>query len=626
MSASSPPELTCGLEIHQQLDTGKLFCSCPTRLDEATDVTFRRRLRPTQSEMGEIDPAALAEARKGRTFAYEASSATACLVEADEEPPHAINEDALDVALTLTAMTGARPADEVHTMRKIVIDGSNTTGFQRTALVAQGGSIEITSQEDPVELEAMALEEDAARIVSRGTREAVYRLDRLGIPLVEIATAPQLHSPAAVREAAERIGTMIRATGKAKRGLGTIRQDVNISVPEGARVEIKGVQELDLLATYVEEEMARQHTFIELADRLSKATGPDALPEGPQDVTEQFTETDSSVVAEALEEDGQVWALALPGFDGMLGTKQTSEHRLGRELAGYARSQGAQGLFHTDELPAYGISQAEIDRVHEALGTTAGEDGFCLVAAGPAVAQRSLEAALDRARMAFEGVPEETREALEDGFTRYLRPLPGSARMYPETDVPPATIDADRMGRIRGQLPEMPDERQARYEDELQLNEEIAGALATSQHAHLFDELVEAGADPSVAASSILQIRPRVEEEGQTVPDALLHEALAALREDAFTKDALEDVLFTAASQQLTVEEAIDELGLGGISEEEAQAIVEEIVEDNAEIVEQRGMGAMGALMGQAMQQLKGKLEGEKVNQLLSQALQERVE
>ncbi len=621
MSEDAQHPVTCGLEVHQQLDTGKLFCRCPTHLDEQTTVEITRRLRPTQSELGEVDRAALAEARKGRSFHYEASPETSCLVEADEEPPHPLNEDALDVALTLALMTDAAPADEVHTMRKIVIDGSNTTGFQRTALVATGGSIDTSDGE--VDLESMALEEDAARIMERGQREARYRLDRLGIPLIEIATAPQLHTPEQVREAALEIGTMIRATGQAKRGLGTIRQDVNISVPGGARVEIKGVQELDLLPEYVRIEKARQEFLLELSSRLDKGADPGALPEEPVRVTSVFEGTDANVVRSALEDGGEVLALALPGFHGHLGTGE-DEHRLGRELAGYARSQGAKGLFHTDELPAYGIMGDEVEAVHEKLGTSAGEDAFCLIAAGEGLAQRSLAAALGRAHAAFEGVPEETRQALEDGTTRFLRPLSGSARMYPETDVPPARVPASRLKRLGENLPEMPEERADRYQSELGLNKEVAIPLAKSQHAGLFEGLVDEGADASVAASAILQIRPQVEEEGQSVPDELLEEAVVALEEDAFTKDALEEVLSTAAREGTSVGEAVDELGLGGVSREEAREVVEGIVEDNAAIVEERGMGAMGALMGQAMQQLRGKVEGEVVNELVQQALQER--
>ncbi len=621
MPENAPHPVKCGLEVHQQLDTGKLFCRCPTTLDEETTVEITRRLRPTHSEMGDVDTAALAEARKGRTYHYEASPHTSCLVEADEEPPHPINEDALNTVLTIALLTNANPVDEVHTMRKIVIDGSNTTGFQRTALVATEGSIE--TSEGTVELEAMALEEDAARIMERGQHQARYRLDRLGIPLIEIATAPQLHSPEQVREAALTLGTMIRATGKAKRGLGTIRQDLNISIPGGARVEIKGVQDLDMLPENVTTEKARQEFLIDLASRLEKTAHPDNIPNEPTDVTRLFEDTNANVITNALDAGHTVHALALPGFHGHLGTKD-DEHRLGRELAGYARSQGTRGLFHTDELPAYGITENEVNAVHDALGTTPGEDAFCLVAAEETTARNALDMVAHRARLAFEGVPEETRQALEDGSTRYLRPLSGSARMYPETDVPPARVTSDRLDALGENLPEMPEEKAQRYEEELGLNEEVAGPLAKSVHAGLFDALAEEGVDASLAASAILQIRPQVESEGVTVSDDLLRGGVLAVEEGAFTKDALEEVLLTAAQEGSTVDEAVESLGLGGLSEDEAREIVEEIVEGSSGLVEERGMGAMGALMGQAMGRLRGKVEGETVNRLVREAIQER--
>ncbi len=613
----------CGLEIHQQLDTGKLFCRCPTELDEAIDLEIRRTLRPTQSELGEVDRAAVAEARKGRNFLYEASHETSCLVEADEEPPHGLNPDALDVALTIAVMTDARTADEVHTMRKIVIDGSNTTGFQRTALVSLGGQIE-TSQ-GPVGLEAMALEEDAARIVSRGTHEAHYRLDRLGIPLIEIATAPVLHSGEHVKEAALTIGQMLRATGKAKRGLGTIRQDVNISTPAGARVEIKGVQDLDLLPTVVEMEQERQEFLVELAEQLEQATDKHDLPDAPADVTATLAETKSKVLRGVLDQGGAIWALALPGFHGLLGTKQDT-HRLGWELAGYARSQGASGLFHTDELPDYGITEDEVAAVHNALGTSPGEDACCLVAAEADVARRALEAALERAHLAFDGVPEETREGLEDGRSRYLRPLPGGARMYPETDVPPTPIDSARLDEIRADLPEMPDERAQRYQDEHGLPEEMATTIARGQEAQLFDDLVEATGLAREAARVLLQTRPEVEKEHDVeVSDALVLDTLSALADERFAKEAVPEVLATAATEGWSVQQVLEEKDFGTVDETEIVEIVEGLVDENSELVEERGMGAMGALMGEAMGRLKGKADGETISRLVREAIQQRL-
>ena len=196
------------------------------------------------------------QAEKKLRFRYQAPPDSSCLVDADEEPPHAANADAMDIVLTFAAMLDARPVDEVHFMRKLVVDGSNTTGFQRTAMIAMDGKLEVNGR--MISVPTFCLEEDAARKVDAKAGEVTYRLDRLGIPLIEVATGPELHTPEEVKEAAQRLGSMMRATRRVKRGIGTIREDVNISIPGGARVEIKGVQELRLLPLYVEKEVERQ--------------------------------------------------------------------------------------------------------------------------------------------------------------------------------------------------------------------------------------------------------------------------------------------------------------------------------------------------------------------------------
>ncbi len=220
--------LKVGLEIHQQLNVNsKLFCSCPPELfKEEPEITFLRRLRPTQSELGQIDPAAYFEFQKGVKILYEANKASSCLVEMDEEPPHPINLDAVKVVLTASLMMNMQPVDEVHVMRKTVIDGSNTTGFQRTCIIALDGWIKVGEKTIP--MQAASLEEDAAR--KTGTQDEGktirYRIDRLGIPLIEVATAPVIYSPIEAQEVAFAIGRILRDTGKVMRGLGTIRQDL----------------------------------------------------------------------------------------------------------------------------------------------------------------------------------------------------------------------------------------------------------------------------------------------------------------------------------------------------------------------------------------------------------------
>ncbi|MFB6173918.1 MAG: Glu-tRNA(Gln) amidotransferase subunit GatE, partial [Halobacteriales archaeon] len=237
--------LVAGLEIHQQLDTeSKLFCPCPTELrePEAAKRTFTRYLHPTKSELGEIDEAALEESMVDREFEY-LSYDTTCLVEEDDEPPHRVDREAMDVTLEIAQLLDASVVDQVHVMRKIVVDGSNTTGFQRTMRVAGEGAIE--TDEGTVRIEDLMLEEESAQRVEETDAGVRYSLDRLGIPLVEIGTKPDIRSPEQARAAAERIGMLLRSTGQVKRGLGTIRQDVNVSIEAGARVEIKGVQSLD---------------------------------------------------------------------------------------------------------------------------------------------------------------------------------------------------------------------------------------------------------------------------------------------------------------------------------------------------------------------------------------------
>jgi len=309
--------LKVGLEIHQQLSSEKkLFCDCKTELFKGDpEITFLRRLRPTQSELGQVDPAAFFEFQKGVKILYEANKDTACLVEMDEEPPHNLNREALETALIISLMLQAKPVDEIHVMRKTVIDGSNTTGFQRTCVVAFNGEIE--TKEKTVPIQHVGLEEDAARKMGENNNVLRYRIDRLCIPLVEVATAPVIYTPQEAQEVALAIGRILRATGKVKRGLGTIRQDLNISIPNGALVEIKGVQELELVSLVVENEVQRQLNLLKIRDELAKlGVKEEEIKDEFVDVTHIFENTKCKVIRSALEKGKRVLAVKLPKFEG----------------------------------------------------------------------------------------------------------------------------------------------------------------------------------------------------------------------------------------------------------------------------------------------------------------------
>ncbi|MBO7205959.1 MAG: Glu-tRNA(Gln) amidotransferase subunit GatE, partial [Candidatus Methanomethylophilaceae archaeon] len=447
-------KLTCGIEIHQQLDTKKLFCSCDSHLCEEGHGSIYRRLRPTTSEMGEIDRAALAQFQRNLGYRYQSCEGTSCLVELDEEPPHDTNAEALATTLTFSEMMNARVVDEIHFMRKIVVDGSNTSGFQRTALVAMNGSLDVNGRD--ISILSICLEEDACRKVETTDAEVTYRTDRLGIPLIEIATGPDMHDPEEVMEVALRIGTLLRATRRVKRGIGTIREDLNISVPGGARIEIKGVQELRLLPLFVENEMKRQNMLIRVKEiLLERGTVPAAFE--PVDVTDIFKTSASKVIKGALSDKGKVITVRLPGFKGVM-NGENGTLRLGAEMAQRARTKGVKGIFHSDELPNYGIEPEFVDQLRDFLGMNGEFDAFAICAAKEKKAKDALEMAVIRANEALVGVPEETRDPLPDGTSKYSRPLPGAARMYPETDVPPITITAERMQNVRDNLPELPEE------------------------------------------------------------------------------------------------------------------------------------------------------------------------
>ncbi|USZ68573.1 Glu-tRNA(Gln) amidotransferase subunit GatE [Halorussus salilacus] len=612
--------LVAGLEIHQQLDTEtKLFCGCPTELREPEDAErrFTRYLHPTKSELGEIDEAALEESQVDREFEYLAYDST-CLVEEDDEPPHRLDEEAQEVVLEIAQLLDMDAVDQAHVMRKIVVDGSNTSGFQRSTLMATDG--EIDTSEGSVGIEDLMLEEESAQRVEEREDGVLYSLDRLGIPLVEIGTKPDIRSPEQAREAAETIGMLLRSTGRVKRGLGTIRQDVNISIAEGARVEVKGVQSLDDIDDLVRNEVHRQVRLLEIRDDLRER---DAEVGEVADVTEVFADTDSGVIRGALDSGGKVTAVPLYGFDGLVGAEIQPDRRLGTELSDHAKRHGAGGIFHTDELPAYGVTEDEVTDLREAVG--AGEtDAVAIVAADPETADLAIEAAAERAETALDGVPEETRGANEDGTTRYLRPLPGAARMYPETDVPPVDPDPTAV-----ETPELLTEKAERYQSEYGLDSGLAEQVAYGKRMALFEEAVEdLGVDPTLAAGTVESTVTELRRDDVPVEDLTDDHVLDTLELVAAGETAKGNVgeilTVLAENPDLTAAEAVEREGLGSAGDEEVREAVAEVVERNAEQVEEEGMQAFSALMGECMGALGGKADGDLVSEVLREEIQKR--
>jgi glutamyl-tRNA(Gln) amidotransferase subunit E len=609
-----------GLEIHQQLDTRtKLFCKCPTTLRDKKDSTFsfKRYLRASKSEMGEVDEAAREEAKLTRTFLYKGYDST-CLVENDEEPPNVLNPEAIDISLEVALLLNMTPMNEAHTMRKIVIDGSNTCGFQRTALIATDGWI--STEEGPVKVDSLCLEEDAAQKLETEGNAVGYSLDRLGIPLVEIGTAPDIRTPEQARNVAEQLGMILRSTGKVKRGLGTIRQDINISIEAGARVEIKGVQNLRMIGEIVKNEINRQLKLIELREELQKRGA--RVEHQIEDLSRIFEASASKVIQKA---GGQVFGVCLRGFAGILGTIVQPGRRFGSELADFAQKYGA-GLMHTDELPAYGISEQEVEQLKRAFDATEA-DCVVIVAAERGRSEKALTAVLGRAKEAMRAIPKETRRALPNGSSAYMRPLPGAARMYPETDVPPVEIDERRLNAIKSQLPETFEHRKVRYMETYGLNEELAAKIARNMNFSLFERIMDSYDIPAtVVVRALTDMMAELIQAGIDVDpleDQHFMELFKHLSTNGFGKEAVPDLLkFLASKPETSVAQAIKEIGLS-VNIKEVEQLIQDIVNAKRDFIREKGARAVGPLMGVVMKELRGKVDGKLINELVAKKVNE---
>ncbi|AGK60474.1 glutamyl-tRNA(Gln) amidotransferase subunit E [Archaeoglobus sulfaticallidus PM70-1] len=607
--------LKVGIEIHQQLDTErKLFCNCPTfhRDVEDSNFEFFRYLRAKKSEMGEEDRAAKEEVLRSKKFIYKFYDTT-CLVEADEEPPTEINREALKIAIQVAKMLNMDVVDEIHVMRKIVIDGSNTTGFQRTALVALNGHLDIGDKR--IGVSTLCVEEEACRKVEEGEGYVVYSLDRLGIPLIEIGTDPDITNPDEAMETARKLGMILRSTGKVKRGLGTIRQDVNISIKDGARVEIKGVQELDILAKIVEYEVIRQINLLKIRDEL-KSRNAEVVHE-VYDVREVFKDTKSKILRKA----GFIGAIVLRKFAGIVGREIQPNRRLGTEFSDIAKTFGLGGIFHTDELPAYGISKEEVEKLREYLN--AGEEDAVILAGGSRDRViKALERICERAEACLHGIPEETRKANEDGTTSYLRPLPGSARMYPETDVSSVVVDEELLDV---EIPELIEERARRYR-EMGLSEDLASIIADSPYYDVFEEYSKHLAPALVAR--VLHLTPsELKKDGFDVSRLeRMHfvVTLDLLKDGKIAKEGVYEVLKIFCSNPSASEEEIIEM-VGGTEdlEKDLESFISSLITEKSDFIRERGINAFKPLMGLVMKEFRGKIDGKVIADKLKAKIEE---
>ncbi|MCP8305122.1 MAG: Glu-tRNA(Gln) amidotransferase subunit GatE [archaeon] len=617
--------LKVGLEIHQQLATKKkLFCPCEKFQSDTFELSFERRLRPTQSELGQVDPAAMFEFKKGKMIRYRANRESSCLVEADEEPPHDLNMEAVESALIVALALNSNIVDELHTMRKIVIDGSNTTGFQRTIIVALGGSLKTRDRE--VEVQTICLEEDAARLTEDSKDFREYCLDRLCVPLVEIALAPVEGSPQEVQEIALSLGRLLRATKRVARGLGTIRQDINVSTKGGRVVEVKGIQKLDMISKIVEFEALRQRGLMEIKEELEKRGVKPEDVVHPIDVMDIFEDTECKIIKQAIKEGGIVLVVRLKGFSGLLGYEPYPEIRLGKEMAEMVRFYGLGGVYHSDELPRYGITIDEVESLKRRLEMS-DEDGFVLLAGPKDRAEDAMMAIVERAKDALQGVPYETCGPTPDGKTRYIRPRPGPARMYPETDIPPITVTRELLSRLEKEVPKPWEEQIEDYMSKYGLSHKLALQVFDSEYSDLFRAIVsKTKIQPSVVAATLTEMLISLSRDGfntDRLDESTLTELFLSLDKGRISKEAIPQILELFLEEKVgSIKDVIKKLGIVTISEEELLQLIRRIVRESEELIRERGERSFSIIMGKVMNIVRGRADGAKVGALLKNEIE----
>jgi glutamyl-tRNA(Gln) amidotransferase subunit E len=640
--------LKVGFEIHQQLSTeSKLFCRCRCEEAKEYDSSFVRKLRPTQSELGAYDPAAMFEFSKMHVVNYQAALGSSCLVEADEEPPREVSREALEIALIFSLALHSKVMDEIHVMRKIVIDGSNTSGFQRTMLVASGGYLDIAGKR--VGVQSICLEEDAAKLIGdeKGVRK--FGLDRLGVPLVEIALEPVTGKPSEIMQVALTLGRLLRASKRVARGLGSIRQDINISVQNGAVVEVKGVQQLDQLVKIIEYEVYRQDGLLIISQKLKeKNIDITKVGERIEDVSDILgNKSASRIVKKILEAGGHVIAIKVPRFAGMLGYEPYNDIRLGRELGKLVKFYDIEGVFHSDELPNYGITEEEVTAVKQRLQMN-DMDAFVILGGPNDKVKFASDAIIQRLKAAVEGVPAETRAATPDGKTVFLRPRPGGARMYPETDILPIAISEPTLASLADKVPKHLDEIVNSLAKKYNLNMKLASQIFDSDYLTVFEEIAsETKIEPTFIAAKLTEDLTSLQRQGldaSLLTNQMIKDIFTRLDKDSITKESIvlifeklmkkEPTIMKSVAEKKNTEEnlerklvnaTIEAVGASSITDEELSKGLDRIINNNMTIIKEKGTDALSTLMGRAMAEYRGKANGQKVNSMLKDKMSKMV-
>lgn len=619
-----------GLEVHQQLLTEKkLFCRDKAGVySDKYNAEILRHMRPTLSEMGEYDGTALMEFKTKKEITYRINYDTVCTYEMDDTPPFEINDEALDIALEVGMLYNSSIVDELHIARKQYLDGSIPTGFQRTAITCVGGSVPYKDRR--INMIQMSIEEDSCREVSDFGHKRVYLTDRLGTPLIESVTYPEMKTPQEVAEVCDILREVVRSTGRVRTGIGAGREDVNVSVEGGTRIEIKGVPSIKKIPILTYNEAMRQWRLLELREELHKRGITEETFEAEQyDVTKLFNKTHYEPIKNALKEGHFVKAVVLKGFAGLLSWKTQTDTVFSKEISDRVRVIACltrlPNIIHSDARSENLVSH-EWKKLISHVNSDY-EDTIVLVWGDKQDSECGAGEIIIRAKEATQGVPSETRQALWDGTTGFERILPGPERMYPDTDLPPKEITEERLLRIKSRMPEPIWEREKWY-NEIGVPKDLIRDLKISKFANLFKKaVIEYNLEPKLVAKILIKYPKSLQKEGKNtskLSEGIFDEIFQKYKAKEIKK---ESIYYTMQNFLKSKSIEIEEFFIKPIDEFElierfriavAQFKRINIMNFNAQSVER-------LLMGIVMYDLRGKVDGDEVQKIIKKYVDEEV-
>ncbi|MFX1595855.1 MAG: Glu-tRNA(Gln) amidotransferase subunit GatE [Promethearchaeota archaeon] len=625
--------LKCGLEIHQQLDTEKkLFCRCPAKLqgNREPDFTIGRTMRPVLGELGTYDKAMLTEYEKGMGIVYEGYNDVVCTYELDDTPPFSCNVEARKIALQIAILVNANIIEEMHVCRKNYLDGSVPCGFQRTMILGTDGYIPLENGKK-IRIDILSLEEEAARKIKTENKTNFFRLDRLGIPLVEVTTKPDINNPYECRECAERIGLLLWSTN-VKKVIGSIRQDINVSIKSGTRIEIKGVQKLGWIPTLINHEISRQLKLLEIKEDLeNRKLDVKNLPINPIDLTELLIKSKSNFISKGIKSGKKLFGINFVGFKGIFGKELMEDYRFGTEVSNKVRLiSGLKGMIHSDEdLSKYNFSNEDIKKIKEKLNWKE-SDCFVLVLGSNKEVSKAMSVILNRVKVTFDGVPPETRHALENGNTEFLRELHGGARLYPDTDIEAIFNKEEEINEIRKNLPEYPWITIKNYSKKYKTEERFIKDLVFTGNLGLFDKIIEIyPVNPSLILTTLLETTTALRRDGkniENITDNDFFEIFTLLKNKKISKEAIIEIMSLKADfPELSIKQIKKKLKIESVSVDDLKKIIEEIINSNNDLIKEKQMRAKGPLMGEVMKKVRGKIDGALVSRELENSIKQKL-